>query len=135
MKSKPDIAAAGEAVRVATEKAAKYRRIADAEARLMQVAKIRFKGAKKTWKMARKTAKRSARRLKQAEKNLAILVKHLKRAQAKITAKKPKAKSHPQAPVGSAKKSVRSKRPAAAVSPRPAVTGSTAPAPAGNGEE
>jgi hypothetical protein len=134
MKSKPDVAAAGEAVRVATEKAAKFRRIADAEGRLMQVAKLRFKTSKKTWKVARKTAKRSAKRLKLAEKNLAVLEKHLKRAQAK-TAKKTRVKSRAKMPVGRAKKSVHSKRPAAPVSLRPAGTDSAATAPAGNEEE
>src|SRR6478736_3915065 len=86
MKTKPDPTESSNAVREATLKVAKLRRIVEAEAKLAQAAKVRFKGAKKTWKLARKTAKRSAKKLKRAEKNLTALTKQIK------PAAKPKAK-------------------------------------------
>ena len=73
MKTKPEPAGDAKAAQLATQKVARLRRIVEAEEKLAQAAKVRFKGAKKTWKLARKTAKRSAKKLKQAEKKLARL--------------------------------------------------------------
>jgi hypothetical protein len=87
MKTKPDpTATSAPAVRLATLKVAKLRRIVEAEEKLAHAAKVRFKGAKKTWKLARKTAKRSAKKLKQAEKKLASLGKQRKHDKAKAQA-------------------------------------------------
>jgi hypothetical protein len=106
MKTNPAPTESSNAVREATLKVAKLRRIVEAETKLAQAAKVRFKGAKKTWKLARKTAKRSAKKLKRAEKNLAALTKQIKPAAAKS---KPKAKvSRPAKPA--AKKPARSVR-------------------------
>ena len=87
MKTKPDPIESGSAVREATLKVAKLRRIVEAEDKLAHAAKVRFKGAKKTWKLARKTAKRSAKKLKRAEKHLIALTKQIKPAAAKPKAK------------------------------------------------
>lgn len=97
MKTKPVPTESSNAVREATLKVAKLRRIVEAETKLAQAAKVRFKGAKKTWKLARKTAKRSVRKLKRAEKHLTALAEQIKPAAAKPKAKarrpaKPKAK-------------------------------------------
>lgn len=88
MKTKTDPTVAAEALRDATLKVAKLRRIVEAEEKLAHAAKVRFKGAKKTWKLARKTAKRSARKLKHAEKQLTALAKRCKHAKVKPEAKK-----------------------------------------------
>lgn len=80
MKTKPAPTEGSNAVREATLKVAKLRRIVEAEAKLAQAAKVRFKGAKKTWKLARKTAKRSAKKLKRAEKHLTALAEQIKPA-------------------------------------------------------
>lgn len=87
MKNKTDKAAATEALRVAALKVVEISRIAEADDRLARAAKGKFKDAKKNWKLARKVAKRSAKRAWQAEKNLAALRKHLKRASKKSSAK------------------------------------------------
>lgn len=93
MKTKPGAAAtSATAVRRATLKVAKLRRIVEAEEKLAHAAKVRFKGAKKTWKLARKTAKRSAKKLKQAEKKLARLGKPRKPEKTKATPHPPQAR-------------------------------------------
>jgi hypothetical protein len=131
MNNKPDKAAAEEAVRVAALKVAKVARIAETDDRVAWAAKVRFKDAKKTWKLARKVAKRSAKRAKLAEKNLAALQKYLKRSgkQAKIrpvTKQKPAARkrgSESPRKRAAAPKSSAPTEPAADTKPGPGATG------------
>jgi len=135
MKHKFDSAAVGVAVRLAAEKVTKCRRIAEAEARLMQVAKVRFKRAKKNWKLARKTARRSAKRLKQEEKNLATLEKHLKRAKARAAARISKEKAGSQPLVVVRQRIVRPRRRLRTASPAPAPAASASAPAAGPGAD
>ena len=84
MKTKHDKnAEATKALRLAESKVNICERVAAADQKQSHSAKIKFKNAKKAWKLARKKAKRSAKLVKLANKNLATLAKHLKKMKKK----------------------------------------------------
>lgn len=126
MKTKPAPATATEAMRRATLKVAKLRRIFEAEEKLADAAKARFKSAKKTWKLARKTARRSAKKLKHAEKQIAALKKEFKPAKVKRE-KKHNKRSIATRPASSVGKNRRRRRVSGPGSVSPAASASLPP--------
>jgi hypothetical protein len=101
------------ALRLAESKVKICEQVAAADQRQSHATKVKFKNAKKAWKLARKKAKRSAKLAKLANKNLATLAKHLKGMKKKAQPAKASA-SATSRPV---KRSIRSTKPTAATIP------------------
>lgn len=92
---------AAKALRLAESKVKICEQVEAADQRHSHTAKLKFKNAKKAWKLARKKAKRSAKLAKLANKNLATLAKHLKKMKLKVQPAK----------AGAVSSSARAKRP------------------------
>jgi hypothetical protein len=101
------------ALRLAESKVKICEQVAVADQGRSHATKVKFKNAKKAWKLARKKAKRSTKLAKLANKNLATLAKHIKKLKKKAQPAKVSATATSTPP----KKRIRPAKPTAASAP------------------